>query len=485
MLTLADLLSALSSNVPIQGAEGVAIRAVCIDSRQATRDSLFVALRGERADGHDFVPSAFEAGASVALVERPIEGVTSVHAGAPLSGAPFVSPVAVVVPDALRALQRFAAFWRLQHPDVRVVAVTGSVGKTTAKEAIAAVLAQRYRTLKSVGNYNNEIGLPLTLMELREDHQRAVLEMGMYAQGEIAQLCTIAQPQVGVVMNVEPVHLERLGTIERIAEAKAELIDALPSAGIAVLNGDDGRVGAMASRTRARVLSFGLEGNRHVWADEIESGGLEGVHFRAHVRQDAPLALAGSSQAMHIRMLGRHAVLPALAATTVGLAEGLTWSEVQAGLDALDYGLRLVPRTGLRGARLLDDTYNASPTSTCAALDLLGELPGRHIAVLGDMLELGSQEAAGHRQVGRCSARVLDMLITVGQRARLIAEEALEARPGDRLEAAAVHAVADNQSAIVLLQEAVRKGDQILIKGSRGMAMEEIVQALKGQADGA
>jgi len=475
VLTLAELLADLSSPLVVEGAERVPVRAVCIDSRQATRDSLFVALRGEHSDGHAYVLDAFKAGASLALVERPVEGVPLIDTAQGTKPATLTWPLAVVVSDSLSALQQLARARRLARPDLRVVGVTGSVGKTTAKEAIAAVLSQRYATLKSTGNYNNEIGLPLTLMALEPGHERAVLEMGMYALGEIAALCRIAAPQVGVVTNVGPTHLERLGTIERIAQAKAELIEALPAQGVAILNGDDSRVRGMSAKAKGRVVTFGLSDDNMLWADSIESLGLEGMHFVAHVAASAGLGTGADVRPIRLAALGRHAVMSALPAVAVGLLEGLSWEEIQQGLLAQGRGLRLLPKRGRRDILLLDDTYNASPASTLAALDVLDDLPGRHVAVLGDMLELGSYEVEGHQEVGRRCARVLAELVTVGERAKLIAESALEAGSP----ASGLHVTADSTAAIEVLSGLIREGDVLLIKGSRAMGMEAILRAFE------
>jgi UDP-N-acetylmuramoyl-tripeptide--D-alanyl-D-alanine ligase len=475
VLTLAELLAGLSFPLVIEGAERIPLPTVCIDSRQAEPGSLFVALHGEHSDGHAYVPDAFRAGAQVALVERPLEGVPAVDTVWGTRPAILTLPLTVVVPDSLRALQEIARARRLARPELRVVAVTGSVGKTTAKEAIAAVLSQHYVTLKSAGNYNNEIGLPLTLMALEPKHERVVLEMGMYALGEIAALCHLALPQVGVVTNVGPAHLERLGTLERIAQAKAELIEALPAQGIAILNGDDPRVRGMSARAKGRVVTFGLSDHNTLWAGAIESLGLDGVRFVAHVAAPAGLGADATERPLRLMALGQHAVMSALPAIAVGLLEGLSWEEIQQGLLAQGRGLRLVPKRGLRGTLLLDDTYNASPASTLAALDALDGLPGRHIAVLGDMLELGPYEAEGHQEVGQRCARGLAELVTVGQRARLIAESALEAG----LTASVIHMATDSTSAIEVLSQLLQEGDALLIKGSRAMGMEAIVSAFE------
>ena len=425
-VTLLDVWQALNvfakESSPAEPTVTRPLTAVVIDSRQAEPGSLFVALPGEHTDGHNFVAHAFSRGALAALVSRPVDG-PYLTLDARLPNQEFSvqpgEPVCVLVDDTLVALQKIAAAWRTRFAP-RVIGVTGSVGKTTTKEIIAAVLGQRYVTLKSPGNLNNEIGLPLTVLQLEERHERVVLEMGMYDIGEIAQLCRIAQPHVGVITNVGPVHLERLGTIERVAQAKAELLQALPANGTAVLNGDDPLVSAMAPQTRARVFRYGLGPESDLWADEIAGEGLEGIRFRFHYQGDV----------VHVRvpLLGRHSVHTALRATAVGLIEGLSWDEIVPGLQNVETQLRLMVVRALNGATLLDDTYNASPASTLAALNLLADLPvgnGRRIAVLGDMLELGSYEEEGHRIVGARVADVADSLITVGQRARLIAAEAV------------------------------------------------------------
>jgi UDP-N-acetylmuramoyl-tripeptide--D-alanyl-D-alanine ligase len=280
------------------------VSSVVVDSRRVVKDSVFVALRGERTDGHLYVQDAFDRGAICAIVERT-QGCGSVldlrtRSLGEADGGPGVRrylveatcsfPVCTIVEDSLAALQRLAAWWRTRFA-VRVIGITGSVGKTTTKEFVASVLAQRYRVLKSEGNYNNEIGLPLTLLELEEGYDRVVLEMGAYGPGEITILAKIARPHIGVVTNVGPVHLERMGTVERIAQAKSELPQALPPDGVAVLNADDEWVRSMAQVTSARVFTYGLTPDCDLWADEVESRGLDGVFplsLRHPDRQDQP-----------------------------------------------------------------------------------------------------------------------------------------------------------------------------------------------------
>lgn len=483
MLTLGDLFRALTETKP-SGSESVAafgserITRVAIDSRQVIPGSVFFALQGEALDGNQFIGEALARGA-IAIVAnaraRELEFGRSLTlidvAGLQPNSSSVVSlPVLFIVQDGLRALQKFAGYWRRKFQNVQVIGVTGSVGKTSTKELIWAVLKQRYRTLKSEGNLNSETGLPLTIFNLNERHERAVLEMGMYARGEIAALCEIAQPRVGVVTLVAPIHLERLGTIENIANAKAELVQALPADGWAILNGDDARVRGMRAKTRAKVLTYGLEPANDLWADEITSQGLEGMEFALHHQNNH----------LHVRvpLLGHHSVHTALAASAVGLVQGLSWEEILRGLQDVSAQLRLIAVPGKNGITLLDDTYNASPPSTLSALNLLGEMSGRKVAVLGDMRELGDYEKEGHQLVGIRAAEIADVIIAVGALGKLIGDAAREQGHGE------VHYAHANGQAIAQINRLARTGDIVLIKGSRGAQMEEIVGALAEDTEG-
>jgi len=452
-------MSGIELSAVLEGLQGVLVSSrgsadrqlarAAIDSREVRQGDLFFAIPGEREDGHRFVAEAIAAGAVGAIVERPVEapgGATLFH-----------------VSDSLEALQRLAAWWRRRH-GAKVIAITGSVGKTTCKELIASVLARQFHVLKSEANLNTEIGVPLTLLQLTKDHQRAVLEFGMYARGDIATLAHIAGPATGVVTNVGPVHLQRLGSIGAITATKAELVEALPVEGLAVLNADDARASAMSTRTQARVFYYGFSEQSVIRATNVFSRGLEGTDFR--------LNYAGDSVDLRLPLPGRHYVYPALAAAAVGLDEGLTLSEVADALAKARIDLRSRVLPGQNGSTLLDDSYNASPASTLAALDLLAELPGRRVALLGDMLELGPAEEQGHRSVGQRAATASDLLLTVGSRATLIAEAAQHAGATD------VRQLASAEQAIELLRQELREGDHLLIKASRAMAFEEIVSAL-------
>lgn len=468
MLTLADVLEALCGVRPA-GANQVISEAV-IDSRLAIPGSMFIALPGEQVDGHDFVADAFQHGAILAMIQHELaEGHTVIDLRGGLrednlEGLSF--PVCLLVENSLVALQEVARFWR-RKMDVRVIGITGSVGKSTTKEMVAEVLSLRYGTLKNMGNYNNEIGLPLTLLSLTPGHQRAVLEMGFYVAGEIELLCDIALPEIGVVTNIGTVHAERAGSQEAIAQGKAELVRSLPEQGVAILNYDDPLVRQMAEQSAARVLFYGLSEEADLWADEVEGLGLDGIRFRLHYQHET----------LHLRvpMIGRHSVHTALRAAAVGLVEGLSWQEVLEGLRLGHTQLRLVAVRAENGALLLDDTYNASPQSTMAALSLLGELDGRKVAVLGDMLELGQYEQQGHEMVGIRVAEVADRLVTVGERARVIAAAARHAG----LHNERVAEFGSTQEVIEYLKRETSEQDVVLVKGSRGMRMDKIVPSLE------
>ena len=423
---------------------------VSLDSRTTGPGDLFVALKGERADGHDFIPEAVARGAVGVLATRVSNSLP----------AP-----AALVEEPLAALQALAHWWRRQCP-AEVIAVTGSVGKTSTKELIAAVLSERFPVHRSPGNLNSESGLPVALLGLEQDHRYAVLEMAMYDLGEIALLCRLAEPRYGVVTNIGPVHLERLGTMERIAQAKGELLEALPINGVAVLNGDDPLVRSLAHRTRARVVWYGREPSNDVWAGDVESHGLNGLSFR--------LQRQGRSELVRTPLAGRHHVHNALAAAAVAVSVGMSLEEVAVALERRVPQPRLVVREGWNGCTVLDDTYNASPASMQAALDLFAEIEGRHVAVLGDMRELGSAADQSHRDLGRQLAGRAQVLVAVGELARLTADEA--GRSGVE-----THWVSDADAAAVLLGRLVLPSDVVLVKGSRALELERLVERLTAQ----
>lgn len=467
-----DIYSALHGTSPHPSLSGRVISRFVIDSRQAIPDSCFLAFRGENTDGHQYIAAAIQRGARTIIAETLPPGITATtvrpsHEAAPDPGR---GPLVFIVPDTLQALQQLAATWRRQHQPT-VVGITGSVGKTSTKELAAAVLRQRYPTLWNQGNLNNEIGLPLTLLDLEAQHAYAVLEMGFYLEGEIAQLCRLAQPHIGIITNIGPIHLERAGSMEAIFRGKSELVQALPADGYAILNWDDEWVRKMAPLSPAPIFRYGLNPEVDLWADNIQSEGLEGIRFRFHYRRSAT-----QTEVLHVHLplLGRHSVHTALRAAALGLICQLSWEEIIRGLHDINAQVRIEVTPGIHQSTILDDTYNASPPSSIAALNLLSDLEGRHVAVLGDMLELGAYEETGHRLVGRKAADIADMLFTIGPRARWIAEEAVLGG----LEASQVYHFDAMVEAQPVLQQLIQKGDQILIKGSRALGMEKLVAAL-------
>ncbi len=440
------------------------IRGAAVDSRRLVPENAFFALPGARTDGQRFLADAVRGGAA-ALVVRDVPTDDELRA--------FGRGVSVVqVRDAGVALRAAAATWRDRFSPL-VVGITGSLAKTSTKEQVAETLAQRWNVLRNEGNENNEVGLPLTLLRLGPEHQVAVLEMGMYVAGDIALLAALARPKIGVITAVRSSHLSRAGSLDAIERGKRELVEALPRTGTAVLNADDPRVNRMREYTSARVMRYGFTQAVDVAAEEIESLGEEGMAFR--------LRLPDQTRAdVRTPALGRHSVHNALAAAAVGFAAGLATEEIVRGLEL---GFRAPHRTQLLhagGWRILDDSYNAAPDSMAAALELLATLPGRHVAVLGEMLELGEGSDDAHREVGRRAAALADRLVLIGDGASLIAEGASLAG----MPAGAVEHVPDRDAAVALLLRDLRPGDSVLVKASRGMELDRVVDALLKAAAG-
>ena len=383
---------------------------------------------------------------------------------APLAIPPL--PFGIKVPDTLKAMQSIAVHQR-QCRSLKVIGITGSVGKSSTKELVAEVLGQRFTTHKNPGNYNNEIGLPLTLMNCGYGQNCVVLEMGFYYPGEIKFLCEIAAPEIGIVTNIGTVHAERAGSQQIIASGKAELVEALPEHGTAILNYDDPFVRSMSEKTHAKVLFYGLSPEADLWADSIQGNGLKGITLTLHHQ--------GAMHPVQVPLLGRHSVQTVLRSAAAGLAMGMNWDEIISGLQKGHSQLRLVAVRTETGALILDDTYNATPESMLAALDLLDELKGHKVAVLGDMLELGAYEELGHHQVGEKAATVVNHLITVGKLGRIIAETASRAGLPEN----AITSVDNSAEAVEILKYNLTAEDVVLIKGSHGLHMDTISAALE------
>jgi len=428
---------------------------VSTDSREAMPGALFVALRGERFDGHAFLPQARTAGAVAALIQR--------------EGAHPVDLPVIEVDDTLRALGALAHGHRRRFQPA-VAAVTGSVGKTTTKELLGAALSPLGPVLKTEGNLNNEIGVPLTLLRLGPRHAAAVIEMGMNHLGEIARLAALAEPRVGVVTNVRGVHLESLGTIERVAEAKGELYRGLPADGVAVANADDPLALAQARASGRRVVTFGRSAADVQLVSVRQS--LRGVELEVRA--------GGRTLRGEAAFLGEHSAIDACAALAAAEACGVPVERAVAALaSARPAPHRLAVLSLPDGVTLLDDCYNANPHSTIAALDTLRALgEGRRLgAVLGDMLELGPEELELHRRVGAAAAG-LAWLYAFGPRARSLAIGAREAGVPE------VGHGTELERGLAWIRERLRPGDLLLLKGSRGMRMERFGEALGAPAGG-
>lgn len=441
-------------------------RGVGIDSRRVEPGQLFVAIRGPRHDAHAFLADAAAAGARALLVA----------ADAAVPDAVRARCTVVAVPDTTLALGALAAGHRAGF-DGPVIAITGSNGKTTTKEMCAAILAVRGPCLKTEGNLNNQFGLPLTLLRRDDSHRAAVVEIGMNHSGEIAPLAAIARPTVGLVTNVGTAHIENLGSQDAIAAEKGALFEALDEGAVAVANADDPRVLAQLARTKARSLRFGRGADADVRAESVVSLGARGCAFEL-------LAPQGRT-AVRVAGIGQVPVINALAAAAAAIAAGATLSEVAAGLDAYrPPGGRLEPVALPRNGILLDDTYNANPQSMEIALRSLAELKGasRGIAVIGDMGELGETAAAAHRAAGRLAASLgLDFVFAVGSFAGEVAEGALEA--GLARDRVAIGR--DHEDIAIRVTAVLHEGDWVLVKGSRSMKMERVVERLSGRSAGA
>ena len=429
---------------------------ISTDSRNLSPGSLFVPLHGEHFDGHDYLSQAVKNGAAACLSEEVIAGLSV--------------PV-VRVANTLRALGDIAAVYRLQL-NGPLVAITGSAGKTTTKEMLATILELVAPGLKTAGNFNNLIGLPLTLFRLEKEHQWAVLEMGTSALGEIERLTEIAQPTIGIITNIGAAHLETLRGLDGVSRAKGELYAGLQG-GTAILNLDDPRVARLPVANGVKKLTYGVSEQAQVRAENIEEG-TEGVRF--------DLLFAGQSQRVKLTIPGRHNVSNALAAAAAALEMEVPVEKIIIGLSqfvAIPGRMDLFPLPC--GGLLLDDSYNSNPLSAYAALDVLASLSGqgRQVVVLGDMLELGEDSAQMHEDLGARAAGVADLLIAVGKFSTDLCRGAKAAG----MKPEQMTAVADAAAAIDYLQEQQRPGDKILVKGSRGVRLEQVAEALKIAVD--
>ena len=459
ILSAEEILKA-TGGAPLRGGRGWSCRGVSTDTRTLTAGNLFIALAGENFDGHGCLKKAAERGAAGLLIRA--------DAAEKLAAAPEEVP-AIGVLDTLRALGDIAGDWRRRFP-VPLVAITGSSGKTTTKEMVATITARVRNILKSEGNLNNRIGLPLTLLKLREEHELVIVEMGTNSPGEIATLAAIAAPDVGLITNIGPAHLEGLGSLEAIREEKGSLFEIMAGRGTAILNHDDPAIGLLAGRWRGKGITFGLGPGAEVTGRRIEPAGPEGVRFN--------LVIDGIGAPVSLAAAGEHNVINALAAAAASWALGLDRHEIAAGLAAF----RPVPgRTEIRrlgnGAFLMIDAYNANPASVREALKTLQGLRGSGgaIAILGDMLELGERSEALHQEIGTllADANIHDLFLKGSLTKALAAGAIRRGFPAER-----ITFFEDPEKVVSSLRSRLKKGDWILIKGSRKMKMEAVAEKI-------
>lgn len=435
------------------------INGVFTDSRSPLPGGLFVPVVGERFDGHDFVDRCLAAGAATFLWQED-------------HGAPPAGPV-ILVQDTLKALQQLAAAY-LQQSGAAVVGITGSNGKTTTKDIVNALLSTTFKVHKTEGNYNNHIGLPLTVLSMPEDTQIVILEMGMSGREEIRLLSRMAQPDVAVITNVGEAHLMQLGSREEIARAKLEIISALKSGGLLVCNGDEPLLSAVLAEPETErpeqmsIFTFGMLPNNDDYPTGMTTHG-QGIIFTSRLE---------GQEAFHLPLAGRHNVVNSLAGMAVARHFGVGTGQMRQGLAELKLtGMRSEVIPAANGLTLLNDTYNASPLSMKAALDTLAgyHSKNRKIAVLGDMLELGPLEEQYHREIGLYAAAIgVELLFTYGARGAYIAEEAR-----NNMTHASVYAFSDKDELTAALRAVLRAGDTVLFKASRGMRLETVVDALR------
>ena len=462
ILTVEEVLRATGGKL-VQGKGDSSFQGISTDSRTVAEGELFIALKGLRFDGHHYALEALRKKAGGVLIEKDKVGDIRWNG--------YRSRAVIAVDDTLAALGDMARDWRHKY-NTPLVALTGSNGKTTTKEMTAACLETTFPVLKTKGNLNNLIGVPLTLLTLTEKERVVVLEMGMNVPGEIRRLTEIVEPDVGLITNIQTVHLEGMGSLERLKEEKGELFRRMRRDGTILVNGDDPRVVDLAGDYPGQRITFGIEHPADIMAKEVRLHGAEGTSFT--------LILEGEATEVHLRLLGRHFVPNALSAMAVACLFGVEVSRAREALEnfqSFPMRMEVIPLRG--GETLINDAYNANPYSTKVALETLAEAKGmgRAIAVLGDMLELGSLTKEAHEQIGkRVSELSVDFLLAMGEEASVVVESAI--RHGLPAEKARI--VESHSEAISLLRQMIQNGDWILVKGSRKMAMEEIVKGLAG-----
>ena len=427
------------------------VSSVAIDSRKVIKDTLFVAIKGARVDGHSFIPQVMEAGALCSLSEQDLGDVDY----------PYIR-----VSSCTEALKDLAEHYR-RSLDIKVVGITGSVGKTSTKEMIASVLSEKYNVLKTEGNFNNEIGLPLTVFNIREEHEVAVLEMGISHFGDMKPLAKIARPDVCVITNIGYAHLENLGTRDGILKEKSSMTDYMNPKGSVIFNGDDDKLKSYTSRDGRTPVYFGLTSSCPFHVENIERKGLKGTY--------AEFVTPTSRFHAHISIPGDHMIYNALAGVAVGYALGMNNDEIARGIEKL---VPIAGRNNLIEAKhytIIDDCYNANPVSMKAAIDVLDMAIGRKVAVLGNMGELGNNEKVLHREVGEyAAAHGIDLVCGIGHLAKELVDGATNGSSSTR------GLWFENKADFLdAMKDLIKDGDNVLVKASHGMDLTTIVEALK------
>lgn len=443
--------------VLLSGSADAEFIGISTDSRKILGGELFLPIVGEKFDGHTFIRDTLAAGAAGAITHQKPTGDMDVK-----------DKVLILTDDTMKALRKLATWYRNEFR-IPFVGITGSVGKTSTKDMVAAILEEKYRVLKTQGNFNNEIGVPLTIFNLDGNHEVGVVEMGMSGFGEIRRLTSIVKPQIAILTNIGLSHIEKLGSRENILRAKLEILEGLDPNGLVIINGDDGLLSGTRGLLKFRTIYYGMEEENDLRAYNIMSSGERGTYF--------DIMIQGKEYRVHVPVPGLHHVLNALAAIAAGLELKVPMERIISGIAHFSLGNMRQNIMVHNGCKIINDAYNASPNSMEAAINVLRDIrgSGRTMAILGDMLEMGDWAQGAHNEVGRFAFSAgIDYIITVGDLARNIAKGAKEAGMSPNR----VYSFDTNEVAAQFLKKMIGQGDVILVKGSRGMKMEEIVNLL-------
>lgn len=451
-MTIEDVIKATGGKL-VCGTMDKTFDAVVSDSRKVTQNSLFVALVGEKFDGHEFIRASFDMGAVAVVSQKDTEQ--------------FIDKTIIKVDDTLKAFGDIAKYYKQKY-NVPTVSVTGSVGKTTTKDMLSSVLAQKYNTLKTIGNFNNAIGLPITVFGLEPQHEAAVLEMGMSHFGEIEYLANIAKPDIAVITNIGQSHIENLGSREGIFKAKMEITSQFTSSNTLIVNGDDDYLATIGKNNEYQVIYYGINNpNNDVYAKDIENNGLNGIKFTAVVD--------GNEYSIEVNVAGIHNVYNALAAICVGRKMDISMEKIAEGIRTFELTKMRLAVEEYNGITIINDCYNASPDSIKAALGVLSTAEcKRRVAVLGDVLEMGEYAKDAHYALGEfVKKNNVDLLITAGENMKHLAKGALDCGVGE------VVALNKTLDVCEYIKGEIKIGDAVLIKASRGMHFEEVYNTIK------